>query len=186
MDALNHKPRGNNHKRRKPDRCSVPRNERKECRIIACNCHGWHGTNPIRFHKDLEVTIQAPGRKQGRFYDPLEADFASAAYRYQKEPHESFSPLPSLGQLDGHKCAKALDKLSARRVGMRNEIQESDSTNMTKPLTPFQSGSAPPTARLFHRHSERDESHGAQTRHRWFRHGGDVQIPTRQRALASG
>ena len=58
----------------------------------------WHVLDPIRFQKDLRVTIQAlgwwPGPK-GRF-QPLADDIASVAYWYQAEPHAEFPRLPSL------------------------------------------------------------------------------------------
>ncbi len=62
----------------------------------------WHITDPIRFKKDLKVTIQALGWKSGGLYDTLDADIASVAFWYQKEPHTPFPRLPGLDQLDGH------------------------------------------------------------------------------------
>lgn len=61
----------------------------------------WHITDPIRFHKDLKVTIQALGWKQNGLYDRLDPDMASVAYWYQKEPHATFPKLPGLKELDG-------------------------------------------------------------------------------------
>ncbi len=61
----------------------------------------WHITDPIRFEKDLRVTIQALGWRtdvQGR-YLPLQDDIASVAYWYQTEPHAKFPPLPAPDQL---------------------------------------------------------------------------------------
>lgn len=53
----------------------------------------WHITDPIRFDKDLKVTIQALGwRSEGR-YLPLQDDIASTAFWYQTEPHNEFPPL---------------------------------------------------------------------------------------------
>jgi D-arabinan exo alpha-(1,3)/(1,5)-arabinofuranosidase (non-reducing end) len=60
----------------------------------------WHITDPIRFHKDLKVTIQALGWKQGGLYLQLDPDIASVAYWYQIEPHASFPKLPGRDQLD--------------------------------------------------------------------------------------
>ena len=54
----------------------------------------WHIMDPIRFHEDLRVTIQALGWRSGRRYLPLQDDIASVAYWYQAEPHASFKPLP--------------------------------------------------------------------------------------------
>jgi D-arabinan exo alpha-(1,3)/(1,5)-arabinofuranosidase (non-reducing end) len=43
----------------------------------------WHITDPIRFQKDLKVTIQALGWKSGVGYERLDPDIASVAYWYQ-------------------------------------------------------------------------------------------------------
>ncbi|HPC59851.1 MAG TPA: DUF2961 domain-containing protein [Verrucomicrobiota bacterium] len=53
----------------------------------------WHIVDPIRFEKDLKVTIQALGWQSGGRYLPLEDDIASVAYWYQKEPHARFPAL---------------------------------------------------------------------------------------------
>jgi hypothetical protein len=53
----------------------------------------WHIMDPIRFQKELRVTIQALGwRSEGR-YLPLQDDIASTVFWYQSEPH---APLPVL------------------------------------------------------------------------------------------
>ncbi len=60
------------------------------------NRHGvyrFHIMDPIRFQKDLRVTMQAIGwRSEGR-YLPLQDDISSVAYWYQSEPHQSFAQL---------------------------------------------------------------------------------------------
>ena len=53
----------------------------------------WHIMDPVRFEKDLRVTIQALGWQSGGRYLPLQDDIASVAYWYQTEPH---APLPAL------------------------------------------------------------------------------------------
>jgi len=54
----------------------------------------WHIVDPIRFQKDLRVTIQALGwQSEGRFL-PLQDDIASTAFWYQAEPHAPFPELP--------------------------------------------------------------------------------------------
>jgi hypothetical protein len=55
----------------------------------------WHIADPVRFEKDLKVTIQALGWQSGGRYLPLEDDIASVAYWYQTEPHAAFPPLPA-------------------------------------------------------------------------------------------
>jgi hypothetical protein len=56
----------------------------------------WHIADPVRFEKDLKVTIQALGWREDKrgLYKPLEDDIASVAYWYQAEPHAKFPPLP--------------------------------------------------------------------------------------------
>jgi hypothetical protein len=54
----------------------------------------WHITDPVRFEKDLRVTIQSLGWQSEGRYLPLQDDLASVAYWYQLEPHNSFPPLP--------------------------------------------------------------------------------------------
>ncbi len=60
----------------------------------------WHITDPIRFEKNLRVTIQALGwRSEGR-YLPLQDDIASTVFWYQTEPHSSFPVLPNKDGLE--------------------------------------------------------------------------------------
>lgn len=60
----------------------------------------WHIMDPIRFEKDLKVTIQALGWQSGGRYLQLEDDIASVAFWYQKEPHQKFPPLPGKDALN--------------------------------------------------------------------------------------
>jgi len=62
----------------------------------------WHIPDPVRFEKDLKVTIQALGWQSGGRYLPLQDDIASVAYWYQKEPHRKFPKLPSKDELELH------------------------------------------------------------------------------------
>ena len=55
----------------------------------------WHITDPVRFEKDLKVTIQALGWQSGGRYLQLNDDIASVGYWYQKEPHKAFPKLPA-------------------------------------------------------------------------------------------
>ena len=59
----------------------------------------WHITDPIRFEKDLKVTIQALGWNSAGRYRPLEDDISSVAYWYQQEPHATFPKLPDRERL---------------------------------------------------------------------------------------
>jgi hypothetical protein len=64
----------------------------------------WHIPDPVRFHEDLRVTIQALGwrtplERKGR-YLPRQDDIASTAFWYQAEPHVPFPALPGLNDLE--------------------------------------------------------------------------------------
>ncbi len=60
----------------------------------------WHIMDPIRFERDLRVTIQALGWRSGRRYLPLQDDIASVAYWYQTLPASPFPPLPDRDYLE--------------------------------------------------------------------------------------
>ncbi len=60
----------------------------------------WHITDPVRFDKDLKVTMQALGWRSGGRYLPLQDDIASVAFWYQSEPHNSFPKLPGKDYLE--------------------------------------------------------------------------------------
>jgi hypothetical protein len=59
----------------------------------------WHVMDPVRFQKDLRVTIQAlcwsPREKSPMPLMPLADDIASTAYWYQSEPHAAFPAFPA-------------------------------------------------------------------------------------------
>jgi hypothetical protein len=59
----------------------------------------WHITDPVRFEKELRVTIQCLGWQSEGRYLPLQDDMASVAYWYQSEPHSPFPQLPSREKL---------------------------------------------------------------------------------------
>lgn len=60
----------------------------------------WHINDPIRFEKDLKVTIQALGWREGGRYLPLQDDIASVVFWYQLEPHTKFPALPEKDKLE--------------------------------------------------------------------------------------
>jgi hypothetical protein len=60
----------------------------------------WHIMDPIRFEKDLKVTIQALGWRSGGRYLPLQDDISSVAFWYQQEPHAKFPKLPDKDYLE--------------------------------------------------------------------------------------
>ena len=60
----------------------------------------WHIMDPVRFEKDLRVTIQALGWHSDGRYLPLQDDIASVAFWYQTEPHAPFPKLPARDELE--------------------------------------------------------------------------------------
>lgn len=60
----------------------------------------WHIMDPIRFEKDLRVTLQALGWRSGGRYLPLQDDIASTVFWYQTEPHAPFPELPGKDELE--------------------------------------------------------------------------------------
>jgi len=60
----------------------------------------WHIMDPVRFERDLKVTIQALGWRSDGRYLPLQDDISSVAFWYQQEPHAAFPKLPPKNQLE--------------------------------------------------------------------------------------
>jgi hypothetical protein len=60
----------------------------------------WHVTDPIRFEKDLKVTMQALGWRSGGRFLPLQDDISSVAFWYQKGVSKSFPSLPDVNSLE--------------------------------------------------------------------------------------
>jgi hypothetical protein len=60
----------------------------------------WHIMDPVRFDKDLKVTIQDLGWRQGGRYLPQKSDIASVCYWYQNEPHAKFPVVPGWRELE--------------------------------------------------------------------------------------
>lgn len=58
----------------------------------------WHLTDPVRFQRDLRITMQALGWRDGGRYLPLQDDIASTAFWYQNLPT---APFPALPDKDG-------------------------------------------------------------------------------------
>lgn len=59
----------------------------------------WHILDPIIFHEDLKVTIQALGWYPDRKFRPLNDDISSVAFWYQTEPHNKFPAFPDIYNL---------------------------------------------------------------------------------------
>ena len=60
----------------------------------------WHIADPIRFERDLRVTIQALGWRTTGRYMPLQDDIASVAYWYQSPVAKQMPKLPAKDQLE--------------------------------------------------------------------------------------
>jgi hypothetical protein len=60
----------------------------------------WHIVDPVRFEKELKITVQDLGwRSEGR-YLPQQSDISSVVFWYQAEPHVSFPKLPVKNDLE--------------------------------------------------------------------------------------
>lgn len=64
----------------------------------------WHITDPIRFDKDLKVTIQELGwrawKNGAEQYLPLQNDISSVVFWYQADPHAKVPKLPTKDELE--------------------------------------------------------------------------------------
>ena len=60
----------------------------------------WHIADPIRFEKNLKVTIQDLGWRHDGRYMPLQDDIASVVFWHQSEPHGAFPIFPTKDQLE--------------------------------------------------------------------------------------
>jgi hypothetical protein len=62
----------------------------------------WHILDPIRFDKDLKVTIQDLGWKSGGRYLAQKSEIITVAFWYQNGDHAPYPKLPSREQLELH------------------------------------------------------------------------------------
>jgi hypothetical protein len=60
----------------------------------------WHIMDPVRFEKDLKITIQDLGWRAGGRYLPQQSDISSVCFWYQTDPHSKFPKLPDWQQLE--------------------------------------------------------------------------------------
>ena len=60
----------------------------------------WHIADPIRFEKDLKVTIQDLGWKQGGRYLAQQSDIASVCFWYQTLPAAAYPDFPDWKELE--------------------------------------------------------------------------------------
>jgi len=71
-----------------------PQRVGEEGKVPKHGLYRWHVMDPIRFKKDLRVTIQALGWWPNGKFQPLTDDIASTAWWYQAEPHGKFPEMP--------------------------------------------------------------------------------------------
>ncbi len=60
----------------------------------------WHVMDPIRFERDLKVTIQALGWRADGRYLPTQPEMSSVAFWYQALPTAPFPALPGRDELE--------------------------------------------------------------------------------------
>jgi hypothetical protein len=60
----------------------------------------WHILDPIRFEKDLKITIQDLGWRHGGRYLPQKSDISSVAFWYQTDPHGKYPKLPKWEEIE--------------------------------------------------------------------------------------
>ena len=60
----------------------------------------WHIMDPVRFEKDLKITIQDLGWHQGGRYLAQRSDISSTCFWYQSDPHAAFPKFPEWRELE--------------------------------------------------------------------------------------
>ncbi len=60
----------------------------------------WHIMDPVRFEKDLKITIQDLGWRRGGRYLAQKSDISSVCFWYQTEPHAKFPKMPGWRELE--------------------------------------------------------------------------------------
>ena len=68
--------------------------------VTAFGLYRWHILDPVRFEKDLKVTIQDLGWRHDGRYNNQKSDISSTTFWYQAEPHAKFPALPSKDDLE--------------------------------------------------------------------------------------
>ena len=68
--------------------------------VTAFGLYRWHILDPIRFDKNLKVTIQDLGWRHDGRYNNQKSDISSTVFWYQTEPHATFPKLPEKDLLE--------------------------------------------------------------------------------------
>lgn len=66
----------------------------------AFGMYRWHIMDPIRFDKDLKITIQDLGWRSDWRYFPQQSEISTVAFWYQREPHGHFPKFPTRDELE--------------------------------------------------------------------------------------
>ncbi|MBC3540954.1 DUF2961 domain-containing protein [Rufibacter sediminis] len=72
----------------------------KEACFQRSTMYRWHIVDPVRFSKDLRITVQDLGWRSEHRYLPQQSDISLVVYWYQTEPHAPFPKLPSKNELE--------------------------------------------------------------------------------------
>ena len=59
----------------------------------------WHMLDPIRFKKQLRITVQDLGWREDKTYLPQHSDISATTFWYQAEPHAKYPELPGWREL---------------------------------------------------------------------------------------
>ena len=62
----------------------------------------WHIMDPVRFKKDLRITMQDLGWRNGGRYLPQNSDISSVCFWYQSEPHAKYPAFPRWEDLEAN------------------------------------------------------------------------------------
>lgn len=82
-----------------PQACYAPTptsSQKMQPRVPQHALYRWHIPDPVRFERDLRVTVQALGWWPNGKYQPLTDDLASVAWWYQTIPHAPLAPFPPI------------------------------------------------------------------------------------------
>gem|GEM_PF-620900 len=84
----------------------------------------WHVPDPVRFRKNLKVTIQGLGWWPNAKYQPLNDELCSVAYWYQTEPHAQFPAFRvSIPKQLPASAGKSMEIRSLEKIKSAREIQ---------------------------------------------------------------
>ena len=80
--------------------CQVIRPDGNYRAMLRVGMYRWHIVDPIRFKKDLKVTIQDLGWRHDGRYLPQHSDISATTFWYQAEPHAKFPTFPTWRDLE--------------------------------------------------------------------------------------